>query len=128
MGELVNVKTVCTPLPVNVSSTILELDCATQLKPPEPLVLNRYPLEPPVIVTLPTAPQLVVPETLRVPAMFAPVPVTVIMLALPAVLIVTLPPEVAMLTLLVPLLIDDPPPPPDCATQDRFEEPSVLST
>ena len=42
MGELVNVKTVCTPLPVNVSSTILELVAdATQLSPPEPFVLSK---------------------------------------------------------------------------------------
>jgi hypothetical protein len=80
-----------------------------------------------VIVTLPTAPKLVVPETLSVPNTLAPVPVTVIMLALPTALNVIFPLAVAIFTLLLPLLIDDPPPA-DCAIQDRFEEPSVLNT
>jgi len=38
-------------------------DCATQLSTPEPLVLKTYPLVPPVIVMFPTAPRLVVPDT-----------------------------------------------------------------
>ena len=48
-------------------------------------------------------------------------------LALPTALNVIFPLAVAIFTLLLPLLIDEPPPA-DCATQDRFEEPSVLST
>ena len=38
---------------------------AIQLNPPDPFVCSTYPLEPPVIVTLPTAPKLLVPDTVK---------------------------------------------------------------
>ena len=47
-----------------------------------------------------------------VPDILAPVPVTVNIAAFPATPTVTLPPDVAILTLDVPLLILAPPPPP----------------
>ena len=50
------------------------------------------------------------------------------MLALPFTLVVTLPPAVAMVTLLFPLAIYAGVPPPDCATQLKVPEPSVLNT
>ena len=64
-------------------------------------------------VMLPFGPVVVIlgnvtlPEVLSVPDMFAPVPVTVIVV-LPALVIVTLPLLVAILTLLLPLLIPVP--------------------
>ena len=59
---------------------------ATQLKLPNPLVERTYPAVPPVIVILPTAPKVTVPETdkpdaaeilplaLTLPALIAPFP------------------------------------------------------
>ena len=77
------------------------------------------PPEPPV-VKLPTVAS---PDTLSVPDIFAPVPVTVIVV-LPTAAIVTLPFAVAIFTLLLPLLI------PDELTEinDNPPEPFVLST
>ena len=47
-------------------------DCATQLRSPEPFVLNTCPLLPPVIVTLPTAPKSLEPVTLKLPGFKLP--------------------------------------------------------
>ena len=58
-----------------------------------------------LLITLPLAPKLptlALPETLNVPEIFAPVPVTVTMFALPTADIVTLPFDEAIRTLLLP--------------------------
>ena len=41
------------------------LDTVAQLNPPAPFVDRYCPFEPPVIVTLPTAPKLLVPDTVK---------------------------------------------------------------
>ena len=82
---------------------MLDVLIPTQLNPPEPFVCNTYPLVPPVIVTLPTAPKLVVPETVRLlaeiifvfklPKLALPVIVTklLVLLNVNAVLVLALP-------------------------------------
>ena len=76
-------------------------------------------------VTFKLLPRLAIPVILAVPEILAPVPVTVKIAALPATPTVTLPPDVAILTLDVPLLILAPPP---TAIQLSVPEPSVLNT
>ena len=74
------------------------------------------------------------PVTSNVPAIFAPVPVTTKTLAVPLTLVVTFPPAVAMLILLlpfatpaVPIVMNDNPPEPFVLKTCPFEPPVIVT-
>ena len=75
---------------------IPEVPTVTQLKLPEPLVCKNCPELPPVIITLPFAPKLLVPETFNEPTFAKPV---VLMLA----------PVISPVALINPLVVIFPP-------------------
>jgi len=93
--------TLTLPLTVGIFTLLVPLLIPDELietkdNPPEPFVLRTCPLVPPVIVTLPTLPKLLVPVTAKVPTLAAPVvvklppstvPVTLKLVSVPTLVI-----------------------------------------